>query len=456
MERKASAQERLPVKERICGFHEITKGVRPQWAMAEARRCKLCNDAPCMRECPAGVDVARFIRRIGSRNFRGALKVIRERNVLAGICARVCPQRELCEAGCSTTGLEETIGVGALQRFVADVEREKGKLRAPAPREKKGQTVAVVGSGPAGLSCAAELARMGYAVTIFEKDSRPGGIMATGIPPYRLPRDVLDWEIEFVKALGVAIRLGEPVEHVDSLRSMGFDGVFLGLGLGEPIRLSIPGEDMEGVIPGLDFLKEVHGALHEKREPPRLPGRITVIGGGNAALDSASTALRLGADQVQVLYRRSEKEMPAWPEERELAREEGVAFHFLVSPVAFLGEAGRLRSIRCVRMVLSEPDASGRPRPLPVEGSEFTVEADCVLPALGQQRNKSIEAMVPGIRLDRRGFPLVDGETLESSVPGVFLGGDLINGGTTVVQAVGEGRKAAAGIDRFLSEGGRV
>jgi glutamate synthase (NADPH/NADH) small chain len=434
-------------------FLEIESGLSPQQAMAEANRCLKCHNPPCNAGCPAGVDVARFIRQIASNNLSGAIKAIREDNIFPGACARICPQTVLCEGKCSGTELAQPIRIGKLQRFAADTERQKGAklLRKLAPT---GHKAAVVGSGPAGLSAAAALVRLGYEVDVFEKRSLPGGLLAHVIPAYRLPYAVLKDEIDYIKALGVDIHCDTPVEDIPGLLAK-YAAVFAAIGAGRPRQLGVEGEGLAGVVQGLDFLEKIRQAEIKGLKPEDLSGkRVEVIGGGNTAMDAAVSARKLGAGSVTVRYRRSEKEMPAWERERKLAAAEGVQFRFLCSPKRFLGEAGSLRRVEYVGMELTAPDASGRPRPLPISGSMFSVDCDLAIIAAGQHISETLLA-------DRAEFPggasllKAKEDTGETSVEGVFAGGDLVNGGATAVLAIGDGKKAALAMDQFIKTRGK-
>jgi len=441
----------LSLAERVKTFDEIQQPVRPQWAVAEARRCLLCEDAPCEKGCPAGVEIVKFIKAIRAQNFRKAIDIIREKNVLAGVCARVCPQETLCEGRCSSTDLADPIAVGVLQRFCADTARRRpARLSAPAPA--KGVKVAVVGAGPAGLVCTLELWKRGYSVTLFEAGESLGGLMRTAIPPYRLPRDVLDEEVEMIAGAGVEIRTGERIESALGLLD-DHAAVFLGPGSGPEFRAAVPGEDLEGVLSGLELLGRVGRSLSSGGELPGIGERVAVIGGGNTAMDSARAALRLGAGQVTIFYRRTEEEMPAWTEEIEEARKDGVEIVFLAAPLKVLEKEGRVGALSLQRMQLGEPDESGRRRPVPVEGETFDVEVDTVVMALGQA-GADLSALLPGIDVPGS-IPVGPGEVF-SPCPGVFAGGDAAGGPATVVEAVTAGRAGAEAMDKYLTDKNKV
>ena len=429
-------------------FEEVEKGYTTQEAVAEAYRCIKCQDAPCNKGCPAGIDVAKFIRQIANKNFGGAIRVIREDNILPGTCARICPQRELCEGQCSSTELAQAIHIGKLQRFVADYEREKG-AKLLAKLEPKGLSVAVVGGGPAGLSAATTLCRLGYEVDLFEADPRAGGLLTHVIPPYRLPSEIVQDEIEYIEALGVRIHCESFIQDIPALLEK-YEAVFVGLGASTSHRLAEEGEDLDGVIQGLDLLKTIKMAQIEGRDPTvRIGRRVEVIGGGNTAMDAAVSAARLDAEDVTVRYRRTQDEMPAWKDEIEFAVNEGVRLEFLCAPKRFLGNNGKLEAVEYVRMKLGDKDDSGRPRPLPVEGSEFVVEAETAIIAVGQGVQPGL---LEGANKTSQGCLQVDEETMATSITGIYAGGDLVSGGGTAVKAVGDGKKAAFAMDAYVRE----
>lgn len=428
-------------------FGEMEAGFTPQEAVTEASRCIKCQDAPCIRGCPAEVEVSKFIRQIATRNFRGAIRVIKEANILAGICARICPQAVLCEGECSSSELAEPIRIGRLQRFAAEHETTQGSrpLRSLPPKEMR---VAVVGSGPAGLSAATFLKRLGYEVDVFEAEAHAGGLLTFAIPAYRLPKEIVDQEIGYVKSLGVQLHLNRGVADPAALRG-DYRAVFLGAGGGRPLALGVEGETLPGVLQGLDLLREVNVALLEKRDcAVTVTDPVVVIGGGNAAMDAAVTARKLGAMDVTVVYRRSEGEMPAWEEERAFALRQGVKIQTLRSPLRFIEKEGRLEGIQCQAMRLAEPDASGRRRPVPVEAETYVLPCRTALVAVGQ--GAPVE---PGnFSRTETGHLAADPETLATSVPGIYAGGDLVRGSSTAVQAVADGKRAAFAMDAWIQQ----
>ena len=443
----------VPVKkleERVKDFGEIVTGYPLQLAVAEASRCLICYDAPCIKGCPAKIDIPIFIRRIKTKDIRGSINVIRQNNVLPGICARVCPVEKLCEKYCCSKELTEPINIGALQRFAADFEKERGIK--PSRLEITGKKVAVVGSGPAGLAAAFELIRMGHGVTIFEAKSLLGGMLVYGIPPYRLPKEAVRAEIDYIERAGITINTNKPVKKIDELFDEGFDAVFIGIGTTQSVFLNLPDENLEGVYLGMEFLKKINEVEVGKQEPFSLLGKkVAVIGGGNVAIDASRCCSRLGAEKVYVVYRRSLEEMPAYKSEVAAARHEGIEFMILSTPTKILGNENVV-GLECIRMKLGEADESGRRKPIPIPGSEFKFDVDLVIEAIGQKVDEKFIKDNPHVKVSN-GLIVVDKETGMTSCQGVFAGGDVINGGTTVVQAVAEGTLAAKGIDKYLKGG---
>jgi len=453
---------RVPMREqdpaaRIHNFQEVPFGYTPEEAIQEAKRCLQCKNAPCIGGCPVEIDIPRFIAHIAAGDFRAAIRTIKEANTLPAICGRVCPQETQCEGVCTLGKKFEPVAIGRLERFVADWERKRG-MELPPVGEPTGFRVAVVGSGPAGLACAVELRRFGHAVTVFEALHEPGGVLMYGIPEFRLPKDIVRREIATLQEMGVELVTNAVVGKaftVDGLLADGYHAVFVGTGAGLPRFLGIPGESLIGVYSANEFLTRVNlmraYLFPEYDTPVRVGKRVAVVGGGNVAMDAARTALRLGAEEVLVLYRRTEAEMPARREEIRHAKEEGVKFHFLVNPVRFLGEGGELTAVECLRMELGVPDESGRRRPVPIEGSEFVMPVETAVIAIGNQPHPLVPRTTPGLSVTRWGTIQAD-EDGATGRPGVFAGGDIVTGAATVISAMGAGKKAAQAIDRYLRE----
>jgi glutamate synthase (NADPH/NADH) small chain len=436
-------------RERIESFSEVISSYNLQQAITEASRCFSCYNPPCQRDCPSGIDIAEFIDRIKTGDTSGAVDVIRENNVLPGICGRACPVEELCEKNCVRKDVDkEAVAIGALQRFAAD--HEKLEQIRPNRLEPSGKKVAVIGSGPASLATAAELLKLGHKVTMFESRSTPGGLLSHGIPRYRLPKDVVEWEVGYIKEMGAEVLENMSVKKLGELFREGFSAVFLGIGMTKSSSLNIPGENLKGVYQGLEFLETVSKGLEGEAELPSLTGkRVIVIGGGDVAIDAARCSLRLGADIVTVVYRRSFEEMPAHGSEIKAAGEEGVEFLTLSAPKKILGRE-QVERVECLKMELGPLDESGRRRPLPIPGSEFMLEADVVIEAIGQRLDEEFIRENPEIKTSG-GSIIVDKRTGMTSKLGVFAGGDAVGGGT-VVQAIAEGKIAAKGIDEYLEE----
>lgn len=442
----------LPPQERISNFKPYVSNLDDRTALYEASRCLMCFDAPCITGCPTRINIPEFIYRIKTRNYYGSAKVIRSSNILGGECGYVCPVERLCEDKCVRKKLgEEPVAISLLQRFAYEKERPRGLVRfeKEAPKDKK---VAVVGAGPAGLSAAYELARKGYSVTVFDASPRPGGLIHYGILPWKVSWDVADSEIDNIKAYGVKFVFNKPIQKVRPLLKE-YGAVFIGTGSTKSSRLGIPGEKKEGVYPAQEFLASVAKYLLKEGKAPDLKGkRVAVIGGGDTAIDASMAAVRLGASRVYVLYRRSQKEMPAVPYGRNQARDEGVTFLYLTAPLRILTRKGG-KALECCRMELGPPDGSGRRTVTRLKGSEFALDVDIVIVAVGQRPDeKALKAF--GVRR-KDGLIQVD-ENYATSIKGVFAGGDAVNGGETVVQAVADGKKAAEAIDRHLSRRRRV
>lgn len=443
-------------------FNEVALGYTPEQAQAEASRCIQCPKRPCAEGCPVGVDIPGFIKALQDGNMPEAVKILKSKNSLPGICGRVCPQEMQCEAKCSLAKKGAPIAIGRLERFVADWERTNQEaLDAPAPLpQSTGKQVAVVGSGPAGLTVAADLAKLGHRVTIFEALHVAGGVLMYGIPEFRLPKGIVQNEVNYVTSLGVELKLDSvigKISTVDELLDSDYQAVFLGTGAGLPMFLNIPGENLNGIYSANEFLTRVNlmkGYRFPEYDTPVKVGRkVAVVGGGNVAMDSARCALRLGADEVYIVYRRSEAEMPARREEVENAQEEGIQFKLLTNPKRLLGdEENWVTGIECYKMELGEPDASGRRRPVTVPGSEFVIDVDVVIIALGTTPNPLIASTTKGLETTGRGTVVADAETGKTVKPGVWAGGDIVTGAATVISAMGAGKQAAAAIDEYLKE----
>ncbi|SDG34884.1 sulfide dehydrogenase (flavoprotein) subunit SudA [Selenomonas sp. WCT3] len=453
----------MPVQDpkvRAHNFDEVALGYDEETAVAEAERCLHCKIPQCRKGCPVSVDIPEFIGKIKERDFDGAIEKIKEANALPAVCGRVCPQENQCEKYCVLAKKGESVGIGRLERFVADRYMAKNEEVKPIEFAADAQKVAVLGSGPSGLSCAGDLAKKGYKVTVFEALHKAGGVLSYGIPEFRLPKDkVVKKEIENIEKLGVKFELDSVAGRlftVDELmEEEGFDAVFIGTGAGLPRFQGIPGEGLNGVYSANEFLTRCNlmkaYKFPEYATPIKVGKNVAVIGGGNVAMDAARTALRLGAEHVYIVYRRSEAELPARKEEVEHAKEEGIDFKLLNNPVEILGnEDGWVSGMKCIRMELGEPDDSGRRRPVPVEGSEFELPVDTVIVSIGTGPNPIIAHTTPGLVTTKRGNIEADEESCATSKPGVFAGGDIVTGAATVILAMGAGRKAAAAIDEYL------
>ena len=454
--------EKVPVREqdpkvRATNFEEVCLGYNKEEAMEEASRCLNCKNAKCIKGCPVSINIPAFVHEVKEGNFAEAYKIISQSSALPAVCGRVCPQETQCEGVCIRGVKGEAVSIGKLERFVADWAKENG-IKPEAPAQKNGHKIAVIGSGPSGLTCAGDLAKMGYDVTIFEALHQPGGVLVYGIPEFRLPKDkVVKEEVENVKSLGVKIEtnviIGKSTTIDELLEKGGFEAVFIGSGAGLPMFMGIPGEVSNGVFSANEYLtrSNLMKAFREDYDTPIKTGKkVVVVGGGNVAMDAARTALRLGAE-VHIVYRRSEEELPARREEVHHAKEEGVIFDLLTNPVEIIpDENGWVKEVKCVRMELGEPDASGRRRPVVIEGSEFTMEADTVIMSLGTSPNPLISSTTIGLDINRRKCIIADEENGQTSKEGVFAGGDAVTGAATVILAMGAGKAAAKGIDEFI------
>jgi glutamate synthase (NADPH/NADH) small chain len=456
MKIKHPMREQEP-RERKKNFNEVPFGYDEETAVAEAERCLQCKKEPCRQGCPVEVDIPAFIGLIKERKFSESIFKLKEKNNLPAICGRVCPQETQCEALCLRAKKGEPVGVGRLERFIADWELAHGVEIPPLPAPS-GKRVAVVGSGPAGLTCAGDLARMGHDVTIFEAFHIPGGVLVYGIPEFRLPKEIVAREVDYIKRLGVKLEVNVVVGKtltVDELFDEGFQAIFIGTGAGLPQFLGVPGENLLGVYSANEFLTRTNlmkAYLFPLYDTPIKVGKnVAVVGAGNVAMDSARTALRLGAENVYIVYRRSEKEMPARLEEIHHAEEEGIQFNLLTNPVRlFGGDNGWVKGMECLKMRLGDPDESGRRSPIPIEGSEFVFEVDTVVIAVGQTPNPLVPQTTSGLKTGRKGTIEAD-ENGQTSRRGVWAGGDIVTGAATVINAMGAGKTAAKSIDQYLN-----
>ncbi len=449
-----------PGQERNQDFLEVNLGLPERLAILEAQRCLQCKKPACVQGCPVGINIPAFLERVAEGDFFGAAEVLRRDNTLPAVTGRVCPQETQCEIKCVRCKTDAPVAIGWLERFVADYEiaHRNGRPRVAACRT--GFKVACVGSGPAGMTCAGELAKLGHDVTVFEAFHLPGGVLVYGIPEFRLPNSVVQDEIENLKSLGVKVEtnviIGRTLTIGQLLDEEGFDAVFIANGAGLPTFMRVRGENFKGVYSANEYLTRTNlmrAFEYPESDTPIIMGkRVCVIGGGNVAMDAVRTSKRLGADESVIVYRRALEQMPARVEEVHHAEQEGIRFEMLTAPTEVLGdEEGWVRGLRCIRMELGEPDASGRRRPVPIEGSEFTIACDLVIVAIGTGANPLITQTTPGLKTNKWGYIEAD-ESLMTSIPGVFAGGDIIRGAATVILAMGDGKNAARNIDRYLKE----
>jgi len=453
-------RQKMPEQEpkaRARNFDEVPFGYTPELAQLESSRCLQCKKPKCIEGCPVEIDIPAFIKLINEGDFIGSARKLKERNSLPAICGRVCPQEDQCEKVCIVGKKDQPVAIGRLERFAADWERDKGEVFIPEKAPSTGKKVAVVGSGPAGLTLAGDLILKGHDVTIFEALHKTGGVLIYGIPEFRLPKDIVQAEVNYLERLGVKVEcdcvIGR-IETVDELLQE-YDAVFLGLGAGLPQFMNIPGENFCGIYSANEYLTRsnlMKAYLFPKYDTPIARGKnVAVFGAGNVAMDSARTALRLGADTVRIVYRRSRDEMPARIEEVHHAEEEGVQFYLLTAPTRFFGDDnGWVTGFECLKMELGEPDESGRRRPVPIKGSEFQLECDMAVVAIGAGANPLLPTTTPGLELNKRGYIVADLETGKTSKPGVWAGGDIVTGSATVILAMGAGRKAANSIHEYL------
>ena len=442
---------------RRSNFEEVALGYDDATALEEAKRCLNCKARFCVKGCPVEIDIPEFIQEIVKGNLPEAYKILKNKNNLPAVCGRVCPQEVQCEDSCILAKKGVPIAIGRLERYVADWARKNVRDELPE-KMPQGEKVAVIGAGPSGLTCAGDLAKMGYLVTVFEALHTPGGVLMYGIPEFRLPKEIVRREIAQIEMSGVTIKTGNVIGKlftVEELLENGFDAVYISTGAGLPYFMEIPGENLNGVYSANEFLTRTNlmcaYEFPNACTPIKVGKKVAVVGAGNVAMDAARTALRLGADESHIIYRRSRKEMPARVEELEHAEEEGVIFNLLASPVEIIGdETGKVSKIKCVRYELGEPDASGRQTPVEIPGSEFEMEVDSVIMAIGQGPNPLVTRTTEGLDLNKKGTIKASEETGETSIPGVFAGGDIVTGAATVILAMGAGKKAARAIDQYI------
>ena len=448
---------------RAHNMNEVALGYTAEMAKAEASRCLQCPTKPCMQGCPVAIDIPGFLAKAAEGDFAGALDIIKKTSLLPAVCGRVCPQEKQCQKFCTMGKLlkdvDKAVAIGRVERYCADLARETGREKPVVCAPRTGKKVAVIGSGPASITCAADCAKAGHDVTVFEAFHHCGGVLVYGIPEFRLPKAIVRHEIESIRGIGVKIEPNFVVGRTRKLRDLmekdGFDAVFIGTGAGLPKFMGIEGENLNGVFSANEYLTRANlmkAYLEGSADTPFWHGKkVAVLGGGNVAMDASRMALRLGAEKVYLVYRRSEAEMPARREEVAHAKEEGVEFHMLENAKRVLDDGkGAVAGLECLKYELGEPDASGRRSPVPVEGSEFVLDVDTVVVAVGNSSNPLIPATTEGLEVDRRGNIVVDPKTNMTSLPGVFAGGDIVLGAATVILAMGEGRKAAAGISAYL------
>lgn len=457
-------RQKMPEQEpavRVKNFNEVPIGYADETAMTEAKRCIQCKKPGCIAGCPVDVNIPGFIQLIAEGKFTEAALKLKETNSLPAVCGRVCPQEDQCEKFCILGKKGESVAIGRLERFAADFERESGSVSIPQIPASNGKKVAVVGAGPSGLTIAGDLVKLGYDVTVFEALHKAGGVLVYGIPEFRLPKAIVDAEVSYLEKLGVKIVLNAVVgrmKTVDELFAEGFQAVYLAVGAGAPVFMNIPGENLSGIYSANEYLTRsnlMKAYRFPEYDTPIVRGKnVAVIGGGNVAMDSVRTALRLGAKNAYIIYRRTDAEMPARKEEVHHAHEEGVQFKLLTNPIAYIGdENGWVTGMKCLKMELGEPDASGRRSPVPIKGSEFVIDVDTVVVSVGTMANPIVPATTPGLETNKWGYIVTKDDRGETSRKGVYAGGDIVTGSATVILAMGAGRKAAHAIHEALSRG---
>ncbi len=447
--------------ERVRNFYEVPLGYTPEQAMEEASRCIQCKKPRCVGGCPVNIDIPWFIKYISEGKFLEAAHKLKETNGLPAVCGRVCPQEDQCEKVCIVGIKGDPVSIGRLERFAADFEREHGEVAVPVIPTSTGKRVAVIGAGPSGLTVAGDMIKKGHKVTVFEALHMAGGVLVYGIPEFRLPKKIVEAEVDYLRRMGVEIRFNAVIgklDTVDELLEEGYDAVFIATGAGAPKLLNIPGENLVGVYSANEYLTRVNlmkAYQFPDFDTPVLLGRhIVVVGAGNTAMDAARTALRLGPDDVTIVYRRSREEMPARVEEIHHGEEEGLKYQLLTNPKRFIGDHdGKLTAVECVKMELGEPDESGRRRPVEIKGSEFTIETDMAIISLGNNVNPLVPHSTPDMKVTKWGTIIIDQETGRTNKRGVFAGGDIVRGGATVILAMGDGRRAANSMHEFLETG---
>ena len=459
MSRKASQVEmpKQPPEERVKNFDEVALGYSEEMAVEEALRCLTCPNPQCRKGCPVDIDITAFIKFIKEKKFDESIRKLKEKNAFPAICGRVCPQEEQCQKFCVLGIRGQPIAIGRLERYAADWEREHG-VEIPDKPDPTGGKVAIIGSGPAGLTVAAELAKLGHEVEVFESLHTAGGVLMYGIPQFRLPKEIVDAEVDYVRRLGTKINLNATIGKIYTISELfveGFDAVFIGSGAGLPSFLRVPGENLNGIYSANEFLIRTNlmkaYKFPEYDTPIKVGRRVAVVGGGNVAMDSARCAKRLGAQAVYIVYRRGREELPARMEEVENAEEEGIIFMLLTNPIRFIGdELGRVRQVELIRMELGTPDESGRRRPVPVEGSEFRLDIDTAVIAVGQSPNPLIQRTTEGLKTTKWNTIIVDEQTGQASIEGVYAGGDIVTGGATVISAMGAGKIAAKAMHEYI------